>query len=172
MASAIGSSPGTTLILSTSARRLHDERMATPYPHRMRRLDEIPHTDPVSAWERLIRRYPSNSDTGRRLRQSVAKTWLRDMDAVATEIAAREVELSAIVNRTTRMQAEHELNMQCLVHFGVTLHERETLRTILEEVSRSGHLTIREAVQRAHVAAQRNGDSFVAGGVSSVPPLD
>ena len=134
----------------------------------MRKLDQTPQADPVTAWDRMFQKYPANTETGRRLRQSVAKTWLRDIDAAAPEFAARETEHARIAETIQRMQAEHELNMQCLVHFGVTLNEREAFRQLLEVVARDGHLTIREAADRAHEVGQRNGDSSVEGGVESV----
>jgi hypothetical protein len=133
----------------------------------MRKLDQTPQADPVTAWDRMFQKYPANTETGRRLRQSVAKTWLRDMAAVEAEIQEREAEQAVIADRIARMHAEHELNMQYLVHFGVTLSERETFRSLLDEVVRDGNLTIRDVAKRAHDASQRNGDSSVEGGVES-----
>lgn len=138
-----------------------------PYSALMRKLDETPRADPINAWEAMYRRYPANTDTGRRLRQAVAKTWLRDMDRLSAEVAEREAAAAEITESLARMQAEHELNMQYLVHFGVTLQEQEQLRSILEEVQRDGQLTIREAARRAHEIAQRNGDSSVSDGLSA-----
>jgi len=167
MSSILGFMQRKTSLSPTSYRPVRDRKSAPPYSPGMRKFNELPESDPLKAWDFLYQRYPVGTASGRQLRQAVAKTWLHKMNQVDAELAQRELAEAESTERITRLQSEHDLNMQYLIHFGVTLQEREALRNVLQDVVVEGDLTIREAVDCAGRIVQRNGDSFSGGDRSS-----
>jgi hypothetical protein len=109
----------------------------------------------------LFAESPATSEIGIVLRKSDAKARLREMAEVEPTILRQEAINSEIADRIERLHAEHQLNMQYLMQFGVSAAERETFRAILEEVSRHGGLGLREAADLAHartLAAKNESD--------------
>lgn len=172
MSTILGSTERKTSIHFSSLTLVRDGKVVTQYSPGMRKLNEIPESDPLKAWDYLYQRYPLSTAFGRQLRQAVAKTWLHNMNQIDAELAQREAADAESVERITRLQSEHELNMQYLIHFGVTLQEREAFRKLLEEVVMQGDLTILKAVDQVCRHSQRNGEASPGEGLTPVAESD
>jgi hypothetical protein len=98
-----------------------------------------------SAAPKLFAAYPADSDIGILVRQGDARWRLSEMAQAEEEIRQREASNAAITDRIERARAEHELNMHYLIHFGVAASERREFQRVLEQVGRTGELSLREA---------------------------
>ncbi len=115
-----------------------------------------------SACPTLFDLYPPCSELGIALRKGDARLRLREMDDAESGVRERERETAAIENRLQRMTAQHELDVQYLIEFGVSAAERAVFHQILGEVAQNGGLSLREAANLAH-ARRRSADSEKAG---------
>ena len=113
----------------------------------MRNLDVNPYQ---SQCPELLAQYSSTSDTGRNVRRGDAAVRLKEMLAAEASIREQEQIQAQIWDRIERLCAEHELNMQYLIQFGVTACERGVFQRILREVAEHGGLSLREAADLAH----------------------
>lgn len=131
----------------TSVPRRRDGDVTTPYFAGMRNPDRNPlHSYcPI-----LFEHYTPHSELGIALRKGDARLRLKEMDAAEPTVRSQEAINLMVRDRLIRMQAEHELDLQYLLQFGVFAAERETFRQILEEVSRHGGLSLRQAADLAH----------------------
>jgi len=91
--------------------------------------------------------YSSTSQMGVLLRMADARMRLKEMMAVESAVAEYEQLLSKLPNRLERIQAQHRLNMQYLVEFGVRADQRQMFRTVMAEVSKRGEKTLFEAAE-------------------------
>ena len=98
----------------------------------------------------LLARYGADTPIGRKLRSGDAKVLLRKMESAEATIRAQEQLNRRIEDRLQRMTADHELNMQYLLQFGVSAVERLRFQQTLGEVALHGGLTVREAATLAH----------------------
>ncbi|MBI1312135.1 hypothetical protein GC176_12660 [bacterium] len=110
----------------------------------------------------LLSEFSAATDLGQQLRQALAKRTLRDMAAAEADLTREQEQAAAIEERLSRMEAEHSLRMQYLIHFGVTPEERHEFQQLLEESAQHGGLSPREAATLAHARhslkePQRNG---------------
>lgn len=103
-----------------------------------------------SALPTLFAEYPATSEIGRHVRRADAQLQLKAMADAEQGVQQQEELNRQIADRLARMRAEHELAMQYLVQFGVTANERETFRSILEEIAQHGGLDLRQAANLAH----------------------
>ncbi len=138
-------------------RQFRDEPATAEYVAGMRKSERNPYD---SAAPTLFTEYPPNSDIGRLVRRGDARWRLAEMAAAEQQIHRQEMANAAITSRIARMQAEHELDMQYLIQFGIKASERATFHRILEEVSSNGELSLREAADlvrtRRHTDVERS----------------
>ena len=113
----------------------------------MRKPTRNPFNSPAPT---LFAAYPATSSIGIDIRRGDARLRLSEMGEAEQTVRRQEATNAAISDRLARMQAEHQLDMQYLIQFGVKASERETFRQILEEVSRHGGLSLREAANLVH----------------------
>lgn len=136
----------------------------------MGRFDELPDRDPYEGGAAELRaRYPVTSEFGRSLRKADAKKRLQEMAAVEAEIRDREMQHAEIADRIARFIADHELQMQYQIHFGVRAEEREMFRHILEDVADHGGLTLRHAADLCF-ARQNRDDPANPSGTNTTSP--
>ncbi|QDU52981.1 hypothetical protein [Gimesia panareensis] len=120
---------------------------------------------------KLFEQHPASSETGIAIRRGDA--WLRLQEIRQSEAAVKHQEAinTHISDNIAREQAEHQLNMQYLIQFGVRADERLQFQQLLEQIAEHGGLSLREAANLTHVIAQRNGSvdssdsSLVASGL-------
>ncbi|QDU10901.1 hypothetical protein [Gimesia aquarii] len=105
----------------------------------------------------LFEQHSAHSGCGIALRRGDARLRLNEI--LQAELAVKQQEMinEQITDNIARQQAEHELNMQYLMQFGVRADERQQFQQLLEQVAKQGHLSLREIANRTHVLAQRNG---------------
>ncbi|MCA9068801.1 MAG: hypothetical protein KDA84_07760, partial [Planctomycetaceae bacterium] len=156
-----------------SSRCSSDNSMASWHRGGMGRFDELPDRDPYEGWAAEMRdRYPVTSEFGRSLRRADAKKRLQEMTAVEEEIRNREAQHAEIADRIARFIADHELQMQYLIHFGVRAEEREMFRHILEDVANHGGLTLRQAADLCFARQNRDDPANSSGTTESSPEED
>ncbi|MFN0196155.1 MAG: hypothetical protein ACKVT0_05385 [Planctomycetaceae bacterium] len=110
---------------------------------------------------KLLAAYPALSPIGIALRTGDARTRLQEMQDAETETCSQEAQIVQVTDRLARVQAAHTLEMQYLMQFGVKASERHLFRTILEDVSGHGGLSLREAANLTRAQTHRNSDSPV-----------
>ncbi len=110
----------------------------------------------ASALPRLFDDHPATSPIGIHVRQGDAQLRLRQLEDAEAMIRQQEVLNAAITDRIERMRADHDLNMDYLLRFGVTASERAVFREVLKAVAQDGGLSLREAAQLAHARRLAN----------------
>ncbi|MCC7420555.1 MAG: hypothetical protein IT428_09750 [Planctomycetaceae bacterium] len=103
-----------------------------------------------SAFPLQFQKYDPLSEQGIGLRRADAWQRLKEMNEVEAVVRQREAENDAITGELGRIMAAHQLDMQYLMLFGVFASQRETFRQILEEVTKHGGLSLRQAADLAH----------------------
>lgn len=114
----------------------------------------------------LFEQHPPESKFGIAIRRGDARLRLQEMLKAEESVKNQERINTRITDHLSHMQAEHQLNMQYLMQFGVRADERMQFQEILEQVSEHGALSLREAAKLAHLTIQANG-SDESGDVSS-----
>ena len=138
-------------------------------------LSNLPEHGDNHAARSLLSHFPAITEFGRLLRQALLKRTATEVLAVEPELQRELRQAAAVEGQIERMNREHQIRMQYLIHFGVTPEERHEYLRLLEESSEHGGLSPQDAASLAHArhsysVRQRNGsstDSFV--GVS-IPP--
>jgi hypothetical protein len=103
----------------------------------------------------LFADYAPYSDIGRALRIGDARLRLKEMQAAEETIARQEQMNRQIADRIARMSAEHELNMQYLIQYGVRADERDVFREVLEGAAEHGGLSLKESANLAQAMYQQ-----------------
>ena len=131
-------------------------------------MTETPRSHPLESYAPdLFNRDSPTSDFGITIRKGDARLRLQEMRRVE-EATSRQEQLDAeIADNITRMNAEHALNMQYLIEFGVRADERYEFQRILCETAEHGGMSLREAANLAHARVQRNGS-----GDTDVSPVE
>ncbi len=101
----------------------------------------------------------ARSKIGIALRQGDARLRLKEILQAESVVKQAEEFNNQITDNIQRMQAEHELNMQYLIQFGVRADERLQFHHLLEQVSDHGGLSLREAANLAHAMAHSSNGS-------------
>ena len=107
----------------------------------------------------LFDQYAAHSEIGIALRQGDARLRLKEILQAESVVKQAEEFNEQITDNIQRMQAEHELNMQYLIQFGVRADERVQFQHLLEQVSDHGGLSLREAANLAHAMTQSSNGS-------------
>ncbi|MDP1796786.1 MAG: hypothetical protein Q8K78_04860 [Planctomycetaceae bacterium] len=94
--------------------------------------------------------YAATTPMGRAVRQSDAITRLQAMAAAEVAMVARERMNAEIADRLARMNAEHQLNMQYLIQFGVSADARCAFQVLRHVIAQHGGLTLQEAANLVH----------------------
>lgn len=76
------------------------------------------------------------------------------MEEAEASTTAQEAAVAEITDRLQRTEAEHRLNMEHLLRFGVRANERKELRRVLDEVAAHGGLSLNEAANFARAQSQ------------------
>ncbi len=103
----------------------------------------------------LAKLHAPDSPVGITLRKADARKRLKELLEAEEGIAQQQCTIAKIDDDIERFNAEHEFNMQHLIQFGITLDEREEMIRILEDVSETGGMSLREAAKEAHARVQR-----------------
>ncbi|WP_232093023.1 hypothetical protein, partial [Gimesia panareensis] len=101
--------------------------------------------------------HPASSVIGIAIRRGDAQLRLQELWQAEAAVKQQETLNAQITNNIARQQAEHQLNMQYLIQFGVRADERSQFQHLLEQITEHGGLSLREAANLTHVAIQRNG---------------
>ena len=109
--------------------------------------------------KKLFEQYAAHSEIGIALRQGDARLRLKEIIQAESVVKQAEEFNEQITDNIERMQAEHELNMQYLIQFGVRADERVQFQHLLEQVSNHGGLSLREAANLAHAMTQSSNGS-------------
>ena len=115
----------------------------------------------------LFDQYAAHSEIGIALRQGDARLRLKEILQAESVVKQAEEFNEQITDNIQRMQAEHELNMQYLIQFGVRADERVQFQHLLEQVSNHGGLSLREAANLTHAISQSSNGSDNS---SDLPP--
>lgn len=115
-------------------------------------------------------RYGAETSLGRTLRKGDAKLLLQRMQEAEAAVEALEDLNRQISDRIARISAEHELNMQYLMQFGVSADERAVFQQLLAKISQHGGLTLDEAavLSRAQLHAETSRTNQTSGEESAV----
>tara|TARA_R110002111_G_scaffold164386_3_gene230572 strand:- start:25424 stop:25846 length:423 start_codon:yes stop_codon:yes gene_type:complete len=105
----------------------------------------------------LFEQYQASSEIGIAIRRGDARLRLQEIRQSETAVKHQEALDAQISDHIAREQAEHQLNMQYLIQFGVRADERLQFQQLLEQIAEHGGLSLREAANLTHVIAQRNG---------------
>lgn len=149
MSTILGSTERKTSIHFSSLTLVRDGKVAAPYSPGMRNPERNPYD---SAAPTLFAEYPADSKIGRLVRQGDARWRLKEMLEAEEEIQRQELENSRISDRIARERAEHQLDVQYLVRFGVTAADREAFQRVLAEVGQTGAFSLREAADRVQTS--------------------
>ena len=115
----------------------------------------------------LFEQHSAHSECGIALRRGDARLRLQEILQAESAVQQQEVINEQITDNIARIQAEHELNMQYLIQFGVRADERWQFQQLLEQVSNHGGLSLREAANLTHAMTQPNG----SGNLSASTPI-
>ena len=115
----------------------------------------------------LFDQYAAHSEIGIALRQGDARLRLKEILQAESVVKQAEEFNEQITDNIQRMQAEHELNMQYLIQFGVRADERVQFQHLLEQVSNHGGLSLREAANLTHAISHSSNGSD---NLSDLPP--
>jgi len=117
----------------------------------------------------MLARYGAETSLGCNLRKGDAKLLLKRMQEAEAAVEALEDLNRKVSDRIARISAEHELNMQYLLQFGVSADERIVFQKLLAEISRHGGLTLDEAasLSRAQLLAEMPRTNQTIGEVSA-----
>jgi len=141
---------------------LDDQCVPAPYSARMREPDRNPYD---SASPQLFADFPAGSAIGIHVRRGDAELRIQEMAEAEEGIREQEIVNAQITDRIERKQAEHQLNMEYLIRFGVSAAERAAFREILKAVAEHGGLSLRQA---AEIARARTGKKPMA--IATVEP--
>ncbi len=101
--------------------------------------------------------YAAHSEIGIALRQGDARLRLKEILRAESVVKQAEEFNEQITDNIARINAEHQLNMQYLIQFGVRADERIQFHHLLEQVSDHGGLSLREAANLTHAIVSQNG---------------
>ncbi len=117
-----------------------------------------PDHNPLDSYaKKLFEQHDADSEMGIALRRGDARLRLQEILRVESAVQQQEIINEQITDNITRIQAEHELNMQYLIQFGVRADERTQFQQLLEQVSDHGGLSLRQTANLTHVIFQSNG---------------
>lgn len=135
-------------------------------------MRNTPDRSPLDSYAKtLFEQHSAHSECGIALRRGDARLRLREILQSESAVKQQEILNARITDHIARQQAEHALNMQYLIQFGVRADERQQFQQLLEQVAEQGYLSLREIANRTHVLAQRNGSEDLSASttVSSEP---
>ena len=112
---------------------------------------------------RLFEQHSASSETGIAIRRGDARLRLQEIRQAESAVKQQEALNAQIADNIAREQAEHQLNIQYLIQFGVRADERLQFQQLLEQISEHGGLSLREAVNLTHAITQRNGSEDSSG---------
>lgn len=116
--------------------------------------------------EEFLAKYGASDSLGQKAREAEAERLIKHANSYETEVLHREQMIAGIENSIQRMMAEHRLQMDYLVSFGVRAEHRDALRNVLQEVMQHKRLTPRQAVDLANSRARfpdQSSNGFVDG---------
>lgn len=120
--------------------------------------DYIRSHNPLDSYApKLFEQHPASSEIGIAIRRGDAQLRLQELWQAEPAVKQQETLNAHIADNIARQQAEHQLNMQYLIQFGVRADERSQFQQLLEQITEHGGLSLREAANLTHVIAQRNG---------------
>ena len=112
-------------------------------------------SNPLDSYAKnLFEQYAAHSEIGIALRRGDARLRLQEILQAESVVKQAEEFNEQITDNITRINAEHQLNMQYLIQFGVRADERLQFQQLLEQVSNHGGLSLREAANLAHAMDQ------------------
>ena len=121
-------------------------------------MRNTPDHSPLDSYAKtLFEQYAAHSECGIAIRCGDARLRLQEILQVESAVKQQEAINAQITDKLVRQQAEHELNMQYLIQFGVRADERTQFRELLEQAAEHGGLSLREAANLTHAMSQRNG---------------
>jgi len=109
--------------------------------------------------KKLFDQHSAHSEFGINIRRGDARLRLKEILQAESTVKQAEEFNAQITDNIARMSAEHELNMQYLIQYGVRADERAAFQQLLEQVSQHGGLSLREAANLTHAMAQSNGST-------------
>ena len=135
-------------------------------------MRKSPDRNPLDSYaKKLFEQHPAHTEIGLAIRRGDAKLRLQEITQAESAVKQQEKMNANITDNISRIQAEHELNMQYLIQFGIRADQRRQFQQLLEQVAEHGGLSLREAANLSHAFAQRNGsvDSSASTTLSSSP---
>ncbi|QDT45179.1 hypothetical protein Pan241w_52980 [Gimesia alba] len=112
---------------------------------------------------KLFEQHPASSDIGIAIRRGDARLRLQEIRQAEAAVKHQEALNTQINDNIAHEQAEHQLNMQYLIQFGVRADERSQFQQVLEQITEHGGLSLREAANLTHAITQRNGSEDFSG---------
>ena len=107
--------------------------------------------------KKLFDQHAAHSEFGIAIRRGDARLRLQEILQAESVVKQAEEFNEQITDNIARINAEHQLNMQYLIQFGVRADERMQFQQLLEQVSDHGGLSLREAVNLTHAIVNQNG---------------
>ncbi|QDT91457.1 hypothetical protein [Gimesia algae] len=135
-------------------------------------MRNTPDRSPLDSYAKtLFEQHSAHSACGIALRRGDAKLRLQEISQAESAVQQQETINEQITDHIARQQAEHALNMQYLIQFGVRADERWQFQQLLEQVSNHGGLSLCEAANLTHAMTQPNGSDDLSASttVSSEP---
>ncbi len=109
--------------------------------------------------KKFFDQHAAHSEIGIALRQGDARLRLKEILQAESVVRQAEEFNAQITDNITRINAEHQLNMQYLIQFGVRVDERLQFQQLLEQVANHGGLSLREAANLTHAITQTSNGS-------------
>jgi len=109
--------------------------------------------------KKIFDQYAAHTEIGIALRQGDARLRLKEILQAESVVKQAEEFNEQITDNIQRINAEHQLNMQYLIQFGVRADERLQFQHLLEQVSNHGGLSLREAANLVHAMNQSSNGS-------------
>jgi hypothetical protein len=103
--------------------------------------------------DEFLNNHGANTELGRIIRSADAKRVLEEMQVYEESVQSRERAALECQNRIDAMLEQHRLSAEYLISFGVSVEHRNELRRVLDEVSRTGGLSLKSAIEFANARA-------------------
>ena len=133
------------------------------------RPDDSTGHNPLDSYAKnLFEKHPADSEFGKIIRRGDARLRLQEILKAESTVKQQEELNQQISDGIERIQADHQLNMQYLIQFGVRADERLQFQQILEQVAEDGNLSLRQIANLTHVVAQENGSGDSSSALSGL----
>ena len=110
--------------------------------------EQHPDHNPLDSYSKtLFDQYAAYSEMGITIRRGNARLRLQEILRAESAVKQQEEANVRIADNITRINAEHKLNMQYLIQFGVRADERMQFQQLLEQVAKHGGLSLREVAK-------------------------